>query len=175
MLRPLEQFRCDSCNGIINDARDGWLEWYRINQSGRTRGFQIVHRTGNCAYDTGRMPVLGKDVTRVPLDAVVGPGSLGYLLKRLDLMLASAASKPADARLLVEVIRRLELPYYEEARLFWGIALRASVHDGTDYSADVLRGIVEWKDAALAKSVAALVSAPSLDPGMYASGETPTA
>jgi len=164
MLRPLEQFRCDSCNGIIHDARDGWLEWYQIRQSGRTRGFHIVHRAERCAYDASQMLATGKDVTRVPLCDVVGSGALGYLLRRLDSMVSGAASKPPDVRLMVETIRRLQLRYYEEARLFWSMALRACVHDGVDYGEDVLRGIVEWKDAALTSGVAALVCARSPAP-----------
>jgi len=166
MLRPLEQFRCDSCNGIIDDARGGWLEWYEINQTGRLRGYRIVHRSAKCAYDASAMTAAGKTVTRVPLGDVAGPRALGFLLKRLDILLAGSASKPADTRLFVDTIRRLQLRYYEEARLFWGIALRESVHAGTDVSEDVLRGIVEWKDAALASGVAALVSSLSPAPGL---------
>ncbi|MCK9357991.1 MAG: hypothetical protein M0R22_12745, partial [Dehalococcoidia bacterium] len=95
---------------------------------------------------------------RVPLGEVAGPRALGFLLRRLDTLLTGSASKPADIRLFVDIIRRLQLRYYEEARLFWGIALRESVHDGTVFSEDVLCGIVEWKDAAMTTGVAALSS-----------------
>jgi hypothetical protein len=57
-LKPLEQFICDECGGLIKKVEDGWLEW--INPPNKpVHGFRIVHnaasspgvvQAGNCYY-----------------------------------------------------------------------------------------------------------------------------
>ena len=47
MLRPLEQWFCDSCGGIINGAENGWLEWICDDVDGSEghlrHGWRIIH------------------------------------------------------------------------------------------------------------------------------------
>jgi hypothetical protein len=130
MLRPLEQWICDTCHELIEKPRDGYLEWLSGGGGGdiwTIHGFRIVHHSprsprqpdGNC-YRYTRHP----DRQDLDLDVFVGPDGLGRLLSWLALAPGQEgpSSHPDNPGELVELIRRLHLPHYEEARLYFNEA-----------------------------------------------------
>lgn len=153
-LVPLRQWMCDTCGEIIESADDGYLEWVRDDEN-RAYDFRIVHRlsksprrehsAGGC-YQHGS-PYRRQDAS---LDTFLGEDVLAHLLAFLDL----GQIDPEDTgphvqstRELVELVRRLMLPHYEEARLHWSDAQRDGFFDGANevspYSQRLLRSIVE--------------------------------
>jgi hypothetical protein len=120
-LKPMKQFICDECGEIIKKIEDGWFEW--IDKTGNDiYGFRIVHihgaspriKTGrNCHYPE----YLG--ICDNPLKKFTGADGLGYLLSFFDRNLR-------DPKEVIEIIRRLHIPYYEEARGF----LKRAIEEG---------------------------------------------
>jgi hypothetical protein len=132
-LEPLAQWRCDVCRQLIASAGQGMLQWYHEDDGGISveRGFRIVHNagssprqpTGNCYYDFAKHPFADSH-----LEEFLGPAGLVNLLAFIDVgpLHEPAYTGPrVDPRELTEIIRRLFVPFYEEARLYWDEAKEA--------------------------------------------------
>jgi len=136
-LEPLKQWICDECHQRIDDPDRGHMEWI-VDQRDRAAGFRIVHQ--------GRSwpgPVRGEPSASVldcrrytqhfgrhDLDLTQFLGTDG-LVEMLALLDPGPHHQPdfngphvRNVREFVEVVRRLHVPYYEEARLYWDRARR---------------------------------------------------
>jgi hypothetical protein len=128
---PLERWRCDTCGGMIDGMEAGNVEWLSERMGSRliARGFHIVHHgsaspfngPANCyqhQYAAGRLDL--------PLEDFVGINGIVQLLSFLDI---GAFHEPdfrghaiGDMREFVELFRRVQVPYYEEARKYLPLA-----------------------------------------------------
>jgi len=150
VLRSLEQWICDSCGGIIDGAVYGCVEWYVSSYSRMISGFRITHKSRQCTYDAVELALDRKKGTLISLDSVTGPTGLGLLTERLGRSLENGNVERADTLALGEIMRRLQVPFYEEARLAWRLSIEEGVHDGLSFDTDTLLRIIHWKDAAVA-------------------------
>ena len=129
MLEPLKQWICDSCSQVIESPEQGWLEWlWDQDDDRKAHGFKIVHHAMYSPRKSTRGCYHYDDSVRRAddyLNGYVGKDNLPALLAFLDPgeVIASTYHGPdlKDMREFVEIIRRLHVPYYEEARLYWGI------------------------------------------------------
>ena len=137
-LQPLTQWICDACGEVISSASDGWLEWYRERgekgQYSQSKGFRIVHHHPSCMYNERAMFKDGQMVADMPLEDFTGANGLNYLLSKLELDLIENVPK------YIEIIRRLHLPYYEEARSYHEDAVQDGYFDGEN---ELTRGQLE--------------------------------
>ena len=133
MMKPLEQWVCDTCGRLIESPDQGMLEW-SVDELGVASGFRIVHEpgasplpesggTGGCQYRTDEVESLHD----WPLSMYLGPAGLSELLTFLD---SNPYLEPDyrgitfhNGREFANLIRRLHLPHYEEGRLYWEEAL----------------------------------------------------
>jgi hypothetical protein len=87
----------------------------------------------------------------MPLENFVGPSGINYLLAFLDvgdyLQPDYEGPQASDLRGFTETFRRLHIPYYEEARHYWSLAIENGVFDGMNeigiYHPNTLKVIVE--------------------------------
>ncbi len=118
-LLPLQQFKCDVCGQIIARPEVGWVEWLAGPTHGtKAHGFRIVHNSNRCQY-----PSSGR-VHDIHLTHLLGPDGLATLLA-----LVSPGGRSGNREDGVEsleewgeLVRRLQIPYYEEARQYWSDA-----------------------------------------------------
>ena len=141
-LIPLKQWICDACGEVIDKPKDGWLEWYTEKNTSLATGFRIVHHKESCTYNDQTLEQQNLSPCDLGLADVLGSGGLGNLLFMLELS-EIGADKLADVKELLEIIRRLHLSYYEEARLYWNDALRDGFHDGCVFDANTLLAIIQ--------------------------------
>ncbi len=141
-LIPLKQWICDSCGGVIEKPTDGWLEWYTEKDKSLDSGFRIVHHRESCMYNDMTLNQQNRSPCDLSLSLVLGSGGLGYFLFELELS-EKGVHKFASIKELIEIIRRLHLPYYEEARLYWNDALRDGFHDGCSFDENTLLAIIQ--------------------------------
>ena len=166
-LKPREQWICDTCGQVIEAASEGWLEWLESKDSSGTykkHGFRIVHhqsysprnpnrpelRPSNAAscYSYENHPGLVADYH---LDHIVGPHGLAVLLGMIDKgpLIEAAFDGPGvmDLRDWVELVRRLAVPHYEEARRYVVQASRDGFFEGMSdhaiYAPATLETVVE--------------------------------
>ena len=153
-LKPLQQWICDYCGKVISTPEDGSLEWLD-DQQHRAHGFKIIHRLpasprklareeGCCHYR--KHP----DESKCGLKTYLGTNGLVHLLAFLDVASDDAENKGPwvrNMREFVELFRRVQLPYYEEARLYWSDAEADDLFDGANqvspYLEPALKDIVE--------------------------------
>jgi hypothetical protein len=144
-LEPLQQFTCDECGELIKSPKDGWLEWLISTSSDgrKLHGFRIVHHApasprkqhnGHCQYPSHFL------IGDMHLEHFLGPDGLANLLSMFE--------RPfEDQQEFVEIIRRLHIPYYEEARLYWQIAKDDGFFDEANeywpYLQDNLKTVIE--------------------------------
>jgi hypothetical protein len=98
------------------------------DENRKAYGFYIFHNRlqpslGTCSHYRGRK-LVQKDL---PLAEVTGPLGLARLLSFFDVGPYHdpefSGPRVADIRAFTDIIRRLMLPHYEEARLYWDRAL----------------------------------------------------
>ncbi len=134
-MKPLQEWICDTCGEIIRSPEEGWVEWLR-DDDGRVGDFRICHGPAFSPLAKGQVGSaycqeyrLSPDVQDLSLDRFVGPRGLIEMLSYVDVgeRLQENYSGPRvrDFRNWTETCRRLFLPYYEEARLYWGEATAA--------------------------------------------------
>lgn len=129
-LRPLEQWVCDTCGDVIEQPSDGWLEWVRNDADGRVGGFRVVHhykasprrspdpnvRTNGCYRDPRELPL------DLHLHHVLERGIV-HVLSELDLgdVHDPNGKHPGvtSIREWANLMRRLFVPFYEQARFFF--------------------------------------------------------
>ncbi len=127
-LLPLQQFKCDACGQIIARPEVGWVEWLAGPTRGtKAHGFRIVHNSNRCQY-----PSSGR-VHDIHLTHLLGPDGLAELLA-----LVSPGGRTGNREDGVEsleewseLVRRLQVPYYEEARQYWADAEADGYFTGT--------------------------------------------
>jgi len=129
-LIPLKQWICDDCGELIEQPEHGYVEWQYDRESNTKHKFRIVHRGDHspkkpkdCFYsnaerggDTAMDSVLG-DTGRVYLTSWLDPGEEFTGVNRRSVK---------SLREWVVLFRRLQVPYFEEARLYFDRA----VNDG---------------------------------------------
>ena len=152
-LIPLQQWQCDVCGELIQRPEHGYLEWLNYSD-GRRYGFRIVHHAPHSPRRAN-----GKDCyyTRaerggdLDLPRFTGPVGLVKLLSWLDagqeFDAAYRGAGVADLREWVLLVKRLYLPYYEEARQYLPLAKESvefgHINEAFFYSPDTLRSIIE--------------------------------
>lgn len=138
MSEPLSQWYCDVCGELIDRAEDGYVLW---KTDGDLLGFdfKIIHKV-RC--DRGGYPCSNA------LDQFLGFDGLTYLMGFLSvgpIKAAQSQSRVRDLDEFVDFVRRVQIPWYEEARRrFDDEEVQLDYQDGTEsapYRQDALRGI----------------------------------
>jgi hypothetical protein len=141
-MAPLNEWLCDSCGEIIPGPDRGYLEWYKKINSEEEAGFIIVHQPSqSCQYDDKKLYREGKIERSLPLTSVVGPNGL------VDLMFMFQDKRLEDKEELTEIIRRLHIPYYEQARQYWRNAkedeMFVGMHPTRMFHQDIILEIID--------------------------------
>jgi len=139
---PLTQWTCDSCGRVVTDAADGYVVWH--SRYGKVDDLRIVHR----ATCNEHQHVSGAELKRF-----LGPEGLSYVISLICAGPVRAAAghcsthAPADLEAFGDFVRRVQVPYYEEARSKFGMpAIRqkfAQASQFVPYRVDSLKSIAE--------------------------------
>ena len=156
MLKPLEQWCCDTCGDVIDGPTNGCVEWHTTHRTNTVSGFRIVHRSSKCTYRSIELATLGRTSSLLPLLDALNPSGLGHMLGLLEEAVKEGSVREEALSEFVEALRRLQIPYYEEARLAWQAGLKEGIHDGKRYDSATLKHLIYWKDAAIAAWVASV-------------------
>ncbi len=122
MLEPLKQWICDSCGQVIKSPDDGYVEWLVESEESSFSsqyGFKIIHSGEECTC----YPEEEISLNDAPLEFFLRERGYLNLLNFLDigplLMKEYKGPRVKYLREFVEFMRRLTVPYYEEARLYF--------------------------------------------------------
>ena len=98
-------YTCDVCGKLILDTEDAFLAWSRNKSTYKFEGFFIAHRV---CFDNFHM--------EMELTSALHIDGLAKLIVMLEEGLV------ADIDSFTEVMKRLYLPHYEEARKYFPLA-----------------------------------------------------
>jgi hypothetical protein len=127
-LEPLQQFICDTCHEIIQSPKEGWLEWIHDGKPRQAHSFRICH------HKTASLLEGSEGCYRHGGKSGRSDSHLDYVLdNRMAQVLSFVDPGPyhepsfsgpgvSDLREWVELVRRLSIPFYEEARLYFSEA-----------------------------------------------------
>ncbi|MET0283260.1 MAG: hypothetical protein ABW352_02275 [Polyangiales bacterium] len=105
-VEPFTRWRCDECGQPIEQACDGWVEWRE--RDGVLCDFRIVHHVS--ASPRGEQGCYGSNISgNMLMEETLGVDGLAWLLG----VLAKTAVERAQ---FAELMRRLQVPFYEMAR-----------------------------------------------------------
>jgi hypothetical protein len=116
MDEPLTVWYCDRCRKRIEDSEQGRVRW-QVSE-GKAHNFKIVH-IETCMWDP--------NTASADLSDFLGPDKLPYLLSFLSAGPIVISRKLSPTRVasnvdeFVDFIRRVQTPYYEEARRYFGV------------------------------------------------------
>lgn len=110
MDEPLSIWYCDSCGEKISLPGEGYVLWKSRND--RFHAFRVVHQD-KCDD--------GSDEHSLPLAELLGPSGLTRLISWLSagpILSGSVSGQPIVANFdeYADLLRRLHVPYYEQAR-----------------------------------------------------------
>ena len=128
-LVPLRQFICDKCGELIASPEDGWLQWRSTDEETRS----VVYHDFIIVHHFPKSPLEGKYgcyhhssmVADDHLTSFVGHDGFTRLLG----LFRHGIKDPQE---LVDIIRRLHTPYYEEARMYWEDAMDDYYFEGAN-------------------------------------------
>lgn len=123
-MEPLKQWICDVCGKVIESPSEGYVVWGE-NEDGMVDKFRIIHQN---RHIDGK--IVGCDCDRkynlsMPLESFLGDEGKVQFLSIVDPgpeFTSEYRDQIANKRLFLEVVRRLQIPYYEEARIYWNRA-----------------------------------------------------
>jgi len=119
---------CDKCGERIESVDEGWVEWLTIPDNDSVYGhiskdIRIVHRV-DCIYD-GQKVFLNYNATVSDLD-------LKWFAKKdglMDLLSFISDDRFEDKEEVLEIIKRIHIPGYEEARHHFDAAIYEQVFE----------------------------------------------
>lgn len=152
-MKPLAQWKCDFCGGLIESPKDAWIEWYD-DENHKAQGFKIVHYDmASPNYPNNNCYHYNNHARRrdLPLNGFLGQSGMLHLLPFLDPgpwhMPDYTGPEVFNVREFVELFRRLQTPYYEEARLYWSDAradgIFSSENEVSIYGKPLLKHIID--------------------------------
>ena len=152
MLIPLKQWICDTCAEVIESPEHGWLEW-RQDENGKASDFNIVHHIEHSPRKLGGGDCYPFRGLSSHLDRYVGENGLPHLLCLLDedihINLVNEHDSYPDVKYIkqwMELVRRLQVQYYEEARQYFDRASEDGYFDGAwgiIFRPEKLKSIIE--------------------------------
>jgi hypothetical protein len=114
MLEPLKQWICDVCGKLIETPEDGYVIW-SDDKNSHYADFKIIHQ-GQC----DKTPTSGS----MSVPEFLGDNGCSNLLSFLSKGLirvnhteVPSTISPANIDDFVDLFRRLQTPFYEEARI----------------------------------------------------------
>lgn len=117
---------CDKCGKKITSAKDGWVEWLIPTKNNipetRNKGMRIVHAT-NCLYS---------DQECSKEDAIPGDDSLENFCGSdglMELLQFISDDMFENKEEVLEIIKRIHIPGYEEARNFIDDAISEGIYE----------------------------------------------
>jgi len=147
-LKPLKQFICDSCGKLIEKPKDGWWEYLHDRKTELVSGFRIVHYGGPCYYNVQALGRKNISVGDMHLEHMLRSSGFGNMLHWLELSEKKKIDDQFNISEFTEIMRRLYLPYWEEARQYWERAFSDGFHDKCGFSEnDLLQIINEYEKA----------------------------
>jgi hypothetical protein len=118
--QPPAEWYCDRCRNVITDPNMSLVVW-GVDDQLRDGGYLVVHK-GRC--DPGSRPEAnGADAYGYSMDIsmFLGPAGQAYLLSMLSagpmhLSRGIEGIEPRDRHQYVDLFRRMQTPWYEQAR-----------------------------------------------------------
>lgn len=149
-------WRCDTCGKPIETVEDGWVEWLSVedlkNNTYRQYGLRLVHHKpasprnteDGCQYNAQEQFQNNRaTVQDTPLEELVGGFGLMNLLEYID-------AKDLPNKDVVEMIKRLHVPLYEQARLYFDDAISEGIIQPNGrpgfYTQDQMENVVQWAE-----------------------------
>lgn len=148
---------CDQCGKPILSVDDGWVEWLngdiKDGWEGTSHHLRLVHIVSAspergrlkhaCYHDTDYwFAAKGYTVADLPLSEFVGPDGLVTLLAFI------ADKRFSDQNEVLEMIKRLHIPKYEQARPHFESAIAGGAFEPRTapsyYDQDELGAVLKW-------------------------------
>jgi hypothetical protein len=146
-LKPLQEWICDTYGDKLV-AEDGWIEWLDpVDEVQGAHAFRIVHCGGPCYKHENHDACNDSH-----LDEFLGFNGLQKFLAMLDVgrvldPTGNAIRSVPELRSFTDVIRRLHIPHYEEARLYFDTAIASgdfdSQNENSIFFAETCLAIIE--------------------------------
>jgi hypothetical protein len=125
-MEPTTKWFCDTCGQQIQSVKDGWVEWIKCKDAdGRYYGrwLRLVHHrpssplTKGCQYDESHEYKMDCGIVNdLSLESFVEADGLMQLLS----LLSHGDAPQAE---IIEMIQRIHIPGYEEARPYFQEAI----------------------------------------------------
>jgi len=144
---------CDTCGQPITEAEHGWVEWLIQPGGGRHRahGLRLVHHRpyspraphGRCQYDNDNVyENFNAGINDRALRDFLGPDGL------MDLLAFLHDEEFSDKGEVLQMIKRLHIPGYEQAFRYFDMAINDGAFEPNTipnyYSQNQINAVIAW-------------------------------
>lgn len=147
MLAPLKQWYCDNCGELINSPEEGYVLWDYSSNIGHSN-FKIIHVSkcdNNTKNSSGALTDFLGERGIIFFTSMLSIGSVKINLGE------SGQPRIKNMDKFVDFMRRLQLPYYEEARKFFNrdsvLEFLSDSNEQYPYFPDTLKKIIQIGEA----------------------------
>lgn len=139
---PLQTWTCDVCHQLIEKAEDGYVVW--TDDAKGAREFTVIHQT-RCDDNSKH--------SSQKLGDFLGPNGLAQLTAMMSYgpFKQNESGKIHDLAEFTDFFRRMQLPFYEEARRKFKLRqVQDDYYDANEYLPflqDELQIIAQYKEA----------------------------
>jgi hypothetical protein len=124
MVNKTTRWTCDVCGEAIDDSANNYVQWVEVREpeaDSSGRDLRITHNSARCSLRSGEEYAADKGlVCDLPISSLLGPDGLMRCLS-----LISDGGWRVDQG--IEIIKRLQIPGYEEARPYLDAAVAAGL------------------------------------------------
>ena len=118
MTTPLTTWRCDVCGELIDSPESGYVIW-KTDSNLLSHSIKIIHKIKCDLKDHHDSAALSDFLGESGLAYLLSKLSLGPIMKSMD---QSSFCQVADMDEFVDFFRRVQTPFYEQARTKFGSA-----------------------------------------------------
>jgi hypothetical protein len=150
-MEVLKQWVCDVCGHIIETPEKCYVVWKYKGTKEKQFEYKIVHQ--NHTDEHGKKCGCDNDRSyhcSASMSGFLGDRGMVKLLSMIDpgaLHMPEYKEQIKNIRDFLEFFRRVQLPYYEEARLYWGCARNDGYFVGANevwiYLPSTLKDLIE--------------------------------
>ncbi|RYU93808.1 hypothetical protein [Emticicia agri] len=145
-----ENWTCDTCGQPIKRIKDGWIEWLSKADSLEGYGLRLVHHKSASPLATSHGCYYDEEKTIREENAFVANSAVDYylgadgLVNLLELMHGDLLPKNE----VIEMIMRLHVPGYEQARKYIETAMAEGIIREKEFpefrTQDELQVVIDW-------------------------------
>ena len=127
----MKNWICDTCGGNIETPDDGWVQWITLGSSKLGRDLQLVHKFDTSKGGRKDLCMFNQTAEYAKDKGIIADNSLSEFIgpDGLIRMMVFISHSELPTLEVLEMMKRLHIPGYEQARKHFKAAINAGIFE----------------------------------------------